>query len=164
MPMNSTKSFPYKLGHTEYFLAIFVSGVLAFITASMAKGNTKSLSIFNVFLLSPPNASLFFWTLSAVCLLGIAYGLFGLFFQAKYPQHLKLTPVSITVPAGEFSKKEITVPIGSINFVQMREVKGYKVLVIVHETGALTIPQVKLPDEKSIHEIYDFLKNSIPNG
>lgn len=132
------REYEYKPRWSVILLGILFFGALAVVSAALAHWK-QGIVRFDITILSPEAAEVFWWCWVAVNLGFILYCVLLAVLRLIRTQRIVLTPTAVILPKSRWSSAEITIPYLVITDLSFSQANGQRLLRIRHAGGTVTI-------------------------
>ncbi len=141
--------FGVMLGGIAFF------GACAAYMAHTAMTNDRGLIIRNLFLeFSPAGATAFYWCVGAVSAAFVLVAVAALISGLTNPMSIQLTSAELAAPKHGFAKKRTSIPLESIQSINVQTVHKQRFINIYHAGGKLSIVQSLMPSAMAFEELH----------
>ena len=154
--------FKYKLPANRLVRMVVILVGLPLAFAYLAKTNVKALRIEGIFLLSPDQATVFFWVLAGVCTLASVVGIAFVVSSLKLPTTLELHDSFAVLPKAALRPVVLTVKYTAIKRLTVVQVTpSTKMLAIESAVGNSRLLQTNFESVDAFKKFHEALRSRV---
>jgi hypothetical protein len=146
-------SYPYRPKAWTMAAASLFFGVGALFMGHEAMVNDRGLIINGLIHLGPDGATIFYWSIAAICAAFVAIGVPAFIVGITSSHHVTLTATDIAAPRFGFSRSPTLVKLADVHHVTVQVVQKHRFFNIFHAGGKLTINESFLPSRAVFEEL-----------
>jgi hypothetical protein len=163
--MSEKLEYAYKARPALMLGVIAFFGACAAFMIHAALTNDRGLIIKNLFLkFSPEGATIFYWCVATVSVIFVLLAIAAVISGLANPTSVCLTSTELHAPKNGFSKKRLSIPLHSVQSVQIQTVQKQRFMTIYHSAGKLSIAQSLMPSAAAFDELHQTLLTKLAVG
>lgn len=147
------QEYPYQPGWLTIIACGLLFGGCTAILALVARSNQRGISFRHIITLSPSEATVFFWVLTALSAGFVLIAFMLVWHRFTFKQRLALTASGILVPNGRWSREERFIAFRDMLELESLSVNGQHFLHIHHAGGKHTLTASMLPSKAAFAEV-----------
>jgi hypothetical protein len=146
--------YPYKPKPWVMLAVALLFAVIGIFFAMEALTNERGLVLQRLIHLSPRGATVFYWCLTAACLVFTLAGLAGFASGVLSKRTLRLTGTDISAPRYGWSRAQTVVRLAEITAIGVESIHNQRFLNIDHRGGRLSVCASFLPSKAAFEELH----------
>lgn len=162
--MEETIDYLYRPRIRRLLLGILTCSIGTAWAGTEALTNKRGMLVDHLFLFSPHATTLFFWVVTACCVVGCVLLSYFLLAALTQDRWLSLSGTDVVIPK-PFSDGIITIPIKEIQHLAVQTVRTRRhqsrFLILTHQKGKATLNEAYFPQDRDFDDFIEILRDRL---